>query len=79
VLLHFKDDVDRSGHSETVAHHAKGLVNRWHGPLVELHVHSGTGDLNYVSNILSHKFSLSDQHSALSSQQLQNRRTRAEC
>jgi len=55
MLLHFQNDIDRSGDIEALAHYPKGLVDRRHGRLVKLHIHRGTGDLNYVSNILSHK------------------------
>ena len=33
------------------------LVNRRHGALDKLHVHGGTGNLNYVSDIFWHKTS----------------------
>ena len=33
------------------------LVNRRHGALGKLHVHRGTGDLDYVSNVFWHKTS----------------------
>src|SRR3954470_24133164 len=55
VLLHFENDVDRRGNVEAVTDDAQGLVNGRHRRLGELHVHSGTGDLNYVSDIFWHK------------------------
>src|ERR1700756_2232246 len=57
MLLHFEDDFDRHGNVEAVADHAQGLINRRHGRLGELHVHCGTGDLNYVSNVFHKKSS----------------------
>ena len=57
VLLHLKDDIDRAGNVEAVAHNAKRLVNRRHVGRVKLHVYHGASDLNYVSNIFCHKTS----------------------
>src|ERR1043166_5651751 len=56
VLLHFEHHVDGRGHFEAVAGDAQGLINGRHGRLCELHVHSRAGDLNYFSDIFSHKF-----------------------
>ena len=57
VLLHFENHVDRVGHGEAVADDFERLVNRRHGALDKLHVHGGTGNLNYVSNSFWHKTS----------------------
>ena len=61
VLLHFEDDVDRRGHVEAVAGHAQRLVNRRHRRFFKLHVHRGTGNLNYLANVLCHILCLSIQ------------------
>ncbi len=55
VLLHFENHVDRVGHGEAVADDFQRLVNRRHGAFGELHVHRGTGNLNYVSNSFWHR------------------------
>jgi len=52
MLLHFHNDVDLFRYGKAVADDAKGLVNRRHGPLGELDVHGGAGDLDYVSNVV---------------------------
>ena len=57
MLLDFKHNIDWPRHLEAIADHAKGLVNGRHGRLGELHVHCGTGDLNYVSDVF-HKEAL---------------------
>ena len=57
VLLHFENDVDRRGHVEAVADDAQRLVNRRQCPFGKLHVHRGTGNLNYLSNVFCHKTS----------------------
>ena len=59
VLLHFENDVDRRRDREAVAHHAQRLIDGRHLADFELHVHGGTGDLDYVSNIFWHKTSAS--------------------
>ena len=59
VLLHFENDVDRAGHGEAVADDLQRLVNRRQLALGKLHVHRGTGDLNYVSDVFWHKLASS--------------------
>src|SRR5580704_11086401 len=58
MLLHLDDDIDRRGNSEPVAHNAKRLIDGRHGGFDELHVHRGSGDLHYVSNVFWHRCSL---------------------
>ena len=57
VLLHFQNHSDRIRHVETVADHFERLINRRHRALDKLHVHGGTGNLNYASNSLWHRTS----------------------
>src|SRR6185437_15903143 len=57
VLLHFQHHVDRRGHVETVADHAKRLVNGRHRRLFKLHVHGRAGDLNHFANVFCHFYS----------------------
>ena len=54
VLLHFKNDVNRRRNVEAFAHHTHGLIDRRQVALGELHVHRGTGDLNYFANVVCH-------------------------
>src|ERR1700687_495403 len=58
MLLHFDDDINRLRDGKAVADDAKRLVNRRHIGFDELHVHSGPGDLNYVSDIFWHETSV---------------------
>ncbi len=54
LLLDFQDDVERVGNVVAFAGDAQRRVNRWQRRLGELHVHRGTCDLNYVSDIFWH-------------------------
>ena len=59
VLRDFADDVDRRWHGEAFAGDADGRINYGQLPIGELHVHRGSGDLNYFSNHGSrHKYFL---------------------
>src|SRR5262249_42341986 len=57
VLLHFEHNADGRRHGEAIADDAQRLVNRGHRALDKLYVDSGSGNLNYMSNIFSHKTS----------------------
>src|SRR5262249_286166 len=51
TLLHLKYDIDRYRNIEAVADHANSLINGRHRRFGELHVHSRTCDLDYVSGV----------------------------
>ena len=53
VLLHFENDVDRTGHVEAVADDLHGFVDRRQASLGKLHVDRRPCNLNYVSYVLS--------------------------
>ena len=53
MLLHFEHHVDRRRNGEALADDANSFVDGRQMIRRELHVHGGTGDLNYVSNILA--------------------------
>ena len=54
LLLDFEDDVQRRWNGEAFAGDAQRRVNRRQRRLRELHVHRGTCDLNYVSDVFCH-------------------------
>src|SRR5260370_40341132 len=56
VLLYFQNDIDFLRHLEAIADHAKSLIDGRHNRRGELHVHGGTRDFNYVSNVFWHIF-----------------------
>src|ERR1035437_2906085 len=58
VLLDFKNDADGRGYGEALAHDAQRLVDGRHRRFFKLHVHRGTGDLDYLADILCHFFCL---------------------
>ena len=55
VLLHLEDDADGRGHGEAVAGDAQRLVDGRHRRFFKLHVYRGTGNLNYLADVLCHK------------------------
>src|SRR5215813_10838838 len=65
VLLHFEDDVDGLRHLEAFAGDAQCLVNRGQARFAELHVHSRSRNLDYVSNVFWHR-KINSQPSAVS-------------
>jgi hypothetical protein len=54
MLLHLEDHVDGRGHGEAFAGDAQRLVDGRHVHFFKLHVHRGTGNLNYLANVLCH-------------------------
>ncbi len=56
VLLHLENDADGRGHGETFAGDAQRLVDGRHRRFFKLHVHRGTGDLDYLADVLCHFF-----------------------
>ena len=60
VLLHLEDHADGRGHGEAVAGDAQRLIDGRHRRFFKLHVHRGTGDLNYLADVLCHFCLLSD-------------------
>jgi hypothetical protein len=58
VLLHFENHADGRGNLEALAGDAQRLIDGRHRCFFKLHVHRGTGDLDYLADILCHcKFS----------------------
>ncbi len=57
VLLHFENDVDGDGNIEAVADDFHGFIDGRQGSFGELHVHRGSCDLNYVSDVFCHNTS----------------------
>ncbi len=68
LLLDFQDDVDGRGNVEAFAGDAQRRVDGRQRRLGKLHVHRGTCDLNYVSDVFCH-MNPSSQPSAISRQQ----------
>src|SRR5205823_10504269 len=57
VLLHFQNHLDRVRDLKALVHHPQRLVNRRHFAFFKLHVHCGTGNLHYMSDVFWHKTS----------------------
>ena len=54
VLLHLENHVDGRRDGEAIADDAQRLVDGRHGRFFKLHVHGGTGDLDYFANVFCH-------------------------
>src|ERR1019366_7257189 len=53
-LLHLENDADRRGNGEPLARNMQRLVDGRHRRFFKLHVHRGTGDLDYLADVLCH-------------------------
>jgi hypothetical protein len=55
MLLYLEDHIDGRGHVEAIAGDAQRLVDGRHRLFFKLHVHRGTGNLDYLADVLCHK------------------------
>ncbi len=56
MLLNLENHRDGRGHGKALAGDAQRLVDGRHRRFFKLHVHRGTGDLNYFADVLCHFF-----------------------